>query len=89
MINRADVARAGVAHVLNRRRVMVDSQHALDAANNAADDAADNRADRPRALISLRRSVRYSSGNALRLSGKRREERRGEHASNQNSTPHS
>ena len=55
----------------SRRILVVDSEHAFDAANDAANCAADDSADRTGHLIALLHTVRNTAGNALGLRGRR------------------
>ena len=47
--------------------VMVDAEHALDAADHATDRAADDGADRSGAAVAFIKTMRGAAGNALRM----------------------
>ena len=58
-----------VMRVVAIRIAGLDSEHTFDAADHAAHDSADNCADRPSNAATFMKSMRGSTGNALRLRG--------------------
>lgn len=70
--------------------VVVDTEHALDTADDATDRAADDRADRSGTAVALIKSVRGAAGNALRMcrrSGEDCENRTDDHNANVHELP--